>query len=139
MIKKLWRVLGNLNNAYDLLEKEQRKREKEAVLSMLLKEHNLLNPNRVGNPAVDIGSAFELAERFNIKLGRGTSYGNVRAEYPPELFPKGMRFNNWFSNPPPDWVNSNAAHIERRTVQEAVCECVIMCLENELIERLGNG
>lgn len=129
MIKKLILVLRNLDVAYNSIRNIQRMYEVDQERLNLLRSYNVIG--FCDNPIKNIGSALSVAKKYNIEIVEGRSSKTVIAFYPHYLFPEGLHYNSFFPN---DTNTHNDCHVERLTVQEAVCDCLITCLEVGIIK-----
>lgn len=111
--------IRNLRDIYREYQNEQiRDHQREETLYTLI--HLGYWGDRVGDlgdPTVDIGASFRLAKRLGIELHPGLSYGDIRAVLPEE---KWRGTPNVSYLPLGDWV-------ARKTVQEAICDCILSC------------
>lgn len=95
-----------------------------------LKAADFLN-NVPGNPALDVGSALQLATKYKLELIKGTCYGDCRAildkcNWQHELDECICSFDyGTFMHKLPEEVGSIYAF--GHSVQEAVCRCLLNC------------
>lgn len=131
--RQVVKFVKNIRSIYVVFNRWIEQETADELLGVTVKNLGFLNNSNVyGNVGINIGSAVELMNHYNIKLYIGTSFGECQATLNKEDWQHSIdkrrqsgEFGGYWANTPHNKIN----HISGfgATVGEAVCKCLINC------------
>lgn len=131
--RQVVKFVKNIRSIYVVFNRWIEQETADELLGVTVKDLGFLNNSNIyGNVGVNIGSAVELMNRYNIKLYIGTSFSECRAvlnkenwQHPIDKGRQSGEFGSFWANQPHDKINCISGF--GATVGEAVCKCLINC------------